>query len=195
MAYIDNTVINSITVDDFKELFFRDFSFLPLWLDEEIYNTNDEVYYETTKLFYKALKDGVESVPTTTADWEKFDDILLNYVLDADIEKAFNEAACVVNTTLYANDDILKLAYLYLSAHYLCLDVRTAQAGLESNGEALVSSRSVGSVSESYVIPERYLKSPILSYYTKTGYGLKYLSLTTPSLTGNVFSVEGATQA
>jgi hypothetical protein len=67
--------------------------------------------------------------------------------------------------------------------------------GIQSRGEQLVTSRSVGSVSESYDIPERFKNDPILNYYTKTGYGLKYLNMILPYLTGNISVAAGATQA
>lgn len=182
----------SYTIQDFKDLFFRDFPYLPIWaVVNQPYNTDDEVYYEVTKLFYKALKDGVVSVPTDTNDWVKITDDINNYVLDADIEKAFQEANASFNESLYTSEEYKKQAYLYLTAHYLVLDLRNSQTGIQSTGVFSVNSRSVGSVSESYTIPERFIKNPILAYYTSSGYGLKYLNLTYPRIVGNVVAVSG----
>lgn len=57
------TCLTEKTVQGFKDLFFRDFPYLPVWDNTETYNTGNEVYYETTKLFYRALNDGVTSTP------------------------------------------------------------------------------------------------------------------------------------
>lgn len=115
-------------------------------------------------------------------------------VMDADISKAFTEASVNFNTALFSTDDQIKMAFLYLAAHYLVSDLQNAVAGLNQNSPNIVASRSVGSVSESYAIPEAYLKDPTIAYLSKTGYGQKYLSLVLPALVGNVASVAGWTQ-
>jgi hypothetical protein len=114
-------------------------------------------------------------------------------IMDSDITRAFGEASVLLNQGLYASDDIIELTYLYLTAHYLCLDLRAASSNVESSGFFPVASRSVGSVSESYAIPEAYAGNPALSIYTQTAYGMKFLSLTLPCLVGNVIAVGGAT--
>lgn len=115
------------------------------------------------------------------------------YVQDADINKAFLESQAVFNQGLFGNDATITLAYFYLTAHYLVNDLRTAQAGLESTGNYPVASRSVGSVSESYQIPDAYKDDPLLGFYTTTQYGQKYLSIVLPNLVGNMAGVAGAT--
>lgn len=188
--------LNSITVSDFKSQFVRDFPYLPVWSATKTYNQGAIVYYEANELFYKALSNGVSSVPPDTpSEWELYSDDIYNYVLDADITKAFAEAKILFNTGLFETDSQIQLAYLYLTAHYLVNDIQTANQGLQSSASFPVNSRSVGSVSESYSIPDRYLKDPAMSFYTRSGYGLKYLSLVLPKLVGNVISVQGKTQA
>ncbi|WP_299074740.1 DUF4054 domain-containing protein [uncultured Paraglaciecola sp.] len=115
------------------------------------------------------------------------------YIFDEDITKAFGEAKMMLNQALFSSDDGITIAYQYLTAHYLVHDINTGLQGVESTGNNPVSSRSVGSVSESYSIPQRYLDDPQLSFFTNTGYGMKYLSLILPALAGNVGSVCGAT--
>lgn len=115
-------------------------------------------------------------------------------VMDADLNKAFAEARANFNQSLFGTDEQLKIAFFYLAAHYLVTDLQNASAGLSGSGLNVVASRSVGSVSESYAIPEQYLKDPILSFISKTGYGQKYLSLVLPLLIGNVQSVAGWTE-
>ena len=118
----------------------------------------------------------------------------LDYVLDSDITKAFSEAQSIFNQGLLLDNNSITIAYLYLSAHFLSLDLRQAQEGINGVGSNIVSSRSVGNVSESYSIPERYLK-PTLIGYTKTTYGLRFLDMVAPKLIGNVVAVFGDTNA
>lgn len=184
--------IDARTTDGFKSQFSRDFPYLPTWDNTQTYNTGNEVYYATTKLFYRALNDGVTSTPDTVADWEQFSDSIENYVLDNDITKAFLEAKFSFNEGLVGGvcDEVLHV-YYYLVAHYLVMDIQASQSGLANSGKFLVASKSAGSVSVSYSIPESYLKDPILSYYTKTDYGMKYLSVIMPKMVGNMFAVAG----
>lgn len=144
----------TITVEDFKAKFIRDF---PYW--SPVYS-----------------------------------DVATNYILDADIENAFAEAQVVFNQALFGDDAEIRLAYLYLTAHYLCIDMANANAGLSSAGSFPVASRSVGSVSESYMIPDAFKDNPSLMAYMKTGYGSKYLSLVLPKVVGNVVATLGWTQ-
>lgn len=186
--------LNTITVADFKALFNRDFAYLPVWQPSPVfYNTGEEVYY-TNRLFYTALQDGVTSIPPATPlDWKKTTDDIDNFVQDSDITKAFAEAQAVFNQALLGDDATIKLAYLYLTAHYLVNDLKTAAQGVSSSGSNPVTARTVGSVSESYAIPQRYLDDPILVFYTKSGYGLKYLSIVMPAMVGNMQAVWGGT--
>lgn len=185
----DNPVIQAITVDNFKEQFYRDFNFVDTWI-AGTYNTNDIVFYLPNFKFYKCLNDGVTSEPPS-ADWSLLtpDD----KVSDLDITHAYAEADITFNTTLFNNDADMVLAFLYLSAHYLVNDL--SAGGIEGGVGGIVNSRSVGNVSESYAIPEWQTKSPIFSFYTKSSYGLKYLNMIMPRLRGNVASIEGATNA
>jgi hypothetical protein len=109
-----------------------------------------------------------------------------DYVTDADITKAFTEAKMNFNSGLFGLDDELRMCFLYLSAHYLVNDLQTSVAGVGSTGYFAVNSRSVGSVSEGYQIPDWVLNDPILGSFMTTRYGQKYLSLIKPLLIGNV---------
>lgn len=117
----------------------------------------------------------------------------LNYVLDEDIQKALDEANVTINESIYPSSDAYTEAYLYLAAHYLVEDIKMGNEGLNSAGEGVLTSKSVGSMSESYSIPEKFLKHPFLAQFTKTKYGLKYLQITSLYAVGNVGTAEGAT--
>lgn len=180
------------TIDDFKAQFVRDFPYLPVWDNTATYNAGEVVYYDVNRLFYEALNNGVSSVPTDTNDWKLVSDSIDNYVQDADITRAFGEADLTYNTALFSSTDILP--YLYLTAHYLVLDIQAAQAGISSQGAFNIASKSVGSVSVSYSIPAIFQNNPMAEYLSKTPYGQKYMSFALPRIVGNVQSVEGATQ-
>lgn len=116
------------------------------------------------------------------------------YVLDSDITKAFGEAIIAFNQYLCTGIPSITTAFLYMTAHFLCLDIRESFQGINGVGTNIVNARSVGNVSESYSIPERYL-TPILLEYTKTTYGLRYLNMVAPRLVGNIRAVFGGTNA
>ncbi len=110
-------------------------------------------------------------------------------VADSDINNSFIDAQSVFNVGLFNGDTIATNAYLLLTAHWLCLSLRASNAGVNGVGAFPVQSRSVGSVSESYAIPAKYLASPSLAMYTQTTYGLQYLAIVLPSLVGNTQAV------
>lgn len=114
-------------------------------------------------------------------------------VTDADISKAFSEAKVNFNESLWSDFDQIKMAFLYMSAHYLVSDLQTAQQGINSVSTFPVNSRSVGSVSEGYEIPAWVGKSAFLSQFANTRYGLKFCSLIRPRLVAGVAVYAGAT--
>ena len=187
--------LTTITVQDFKTLFFRDFPYLPVWVSTKTYNTDDKVYYEVTSLFYTAKSDGVTSTPVTEADWDTATDDILNYVLDADITKALAEASINFNQSLFSTDEQITLAFLYLAAHFLAIDLQRSAQGVNSSGNYTAQAQSVGNVSETLYVPDKLANNPIYQLYTTTGYGMKYLNLVLPRLVGRVSVVAGDTNA
>ena len=117
----------------------------------------------------------------------------LTGVTSADIQKAFAEANMNFNPSLFDTEENLKLGFLYLAAHYLCIDLQNSAQGINGKYEGLMSSKSVGSVSVGYTIPNWVTEHPIYSLLTQTRYGMKFLSLIIPLLIGNVRAVKGAT--
>jgi hypothetical protein len=114
-------------------------------------------------------------------------------VLDADIGKAYSQVNFAINPALFTNQENYTLGYLWLAAHWLVIDLRAASQGISGQYEWLTTSKSVGSVSESFQIPQRILDNPLFSGYSKTNYGAKYLQLLLPALTGNMFIACGRT--
>ncbi len=115
-------------------------------------------------------------------------------ILDADINKAIVEAGVNFNSALWPTQALFTMAYLYLTAHYLVMDLRASSQGIAGSYSWMTSSKSVGSVSESFTIPQKILDNPYLAMISKTNYGAKYLSLALPQLAGQVFAVCGRTK-
>ncbi len=129
----------------------------------------------------------------------------LAQVQDNDIQRAINEASIPFNpglwdgTTPLGSTTELNIVYLYLAAHFLTLNIQGAGGlssinrgrGVKSSGGGTIQSKSVGSVSVTYVIPEDIQNSPILGQFMRTDFGQKYLTLLTPRLVGNVAIVSG----
>lgn len=114
-------------------------------------------------------------------------------ITDQDILKAFAEASMNFNSSLFATVDEQKLGFLYLAAHYLVIDIQNSSQGLNGKYEGIMASKSVGSVSVGYTIPDWVMAHPIYSLLSQSKYGMKYLSLIIPLLVGNIAAVKGAT--
>lgn len=183
--------INNVTVQDFKNLFTRDFPYLPLYVEGKIYFKGDEVYFN--QYFYTSLIDANNTDPTNTENWKLTNDSVNNYIQDADIQRAFLEAVLNFNTSFWTDDKTAIMVFLYLAAHYLVIDLNNASNPLGMGFMGFTQSKSVGSVSESYGIPQWMLNNQLLSQFAMTGYGRKYLSLIQPYLIGNIILTPGRT--
>lgn len=179
-----------ITVNEFKNYFYRDFPYLPYWVDGKAYFKDDVVFVSPN--FYISKVDANLSPVTDTEKWSIYQDSEENYLSDTDIEKAIAEAYLAFNASLFNDNEIAetyigdrKLAYMYLVAFYLVLDIKNATSGLSSNAYAsFTASKSVGNVSESFGIPTWVQANPMYSIYLDNGYGKKYLSYLIPRITG-----------
>lgn len=185
--------LTTITVQDFKNQFPRNFPYLPVWSNITTYNKGAIVYY-TDGLFYQCLLNGTTVVPTNPTNWVLYDDDVLNYVLDSDIQTTFGQAQMNFYQGLgFGSDANVKLAYLYLCAYYLCVDMLAITSGLQATASFPVSSRTVGSISESYQIPDYYKDYPLFANFAQNQYGQKYLNFIIPLMVGNVGVVCGTT--
>lgn len=115
-------------------------------------------------------------------------------VLDSDITSAFNLTDISINQALWGSQMAYTLGYLYLSAHYLVLNLRASSQGLNGQYNWTQNSKSVAGVSEGFTIPQRIIDNPDFMAYTKTNYGAAYLNLLWPLLCGQTFTVCGTTQ-
>jgi len=184
------------TIQDFKDKFPNDFVYLSdiTWDATTTYFAGNQVYYAGDSLFYKAMAtfSGIEP-STDPSSWQLYEDSIENYVSDNDIDRAMAEADCVWNPDLAATENEARQQYLYLTAHYLCLDKRITSGGLMGQLKGQVTSVSVGSVSESYQVPDAWTSNIMLFPFTTTAYGLIYLGFVAPKIVGNVRAVAGAT--
>jgi hypothetical protein len=130
--------------------------------------------------------------PCTIADFKAYfardfayapaDDALnLDYIIDGDITRAIAEASVNFNETLFDDPSI---PFVYLVAFQLVTNLQNSAKGISSQSKFPISSESVGGVSISFQIPDRYQKDPIIQQYAKNGYGMKYLELVLPYLVG-----------
>lgn len=116
-------------------------------------------------------------------------------ILDADIGKAFQYTNMLINQGLWDSQENYTLGYLLLSAHNLVIDIRNSSQGINGQFGWLEQSKSVGSVSASYNIPQRVLDNPNFAQYFTTLYGAQYVNLLWPLLSGMVYTVPGRTRA
>lgn len=180
----------TVNASDFKTQFPR-FTpvYLPVYVLNKTYYKGEKVYYEGK--FYQVKVASTANVPTNTTDWQEVQDNALNYTQDSDILNAVAEASVNFNEGLFPDATTAKLVFLYLVAYYLTIDFQNAMAAMGGGG--IVQSKSVGSVSESYAIPQWMLNNPSFSMYSQNGYGRKYLSLIRPYLLGNIILSQGRT--
>ena len=183
------SIIDELTVNDFKALFTRNFPYLPVWVEGKAYFAGDVVYAEPN--FYESLVDGNLSGVEDDTAWRLANDSVNNYVMDSDIERAWSEALTTFNLGLAGSNDEAKIIFLYLVAFYLAYDLSLAAGGAYGNITFPATSVSVGSVSESYYVPKAYLEDPVLGFYARNGFGLKYLNMVYPKLIGNAKAVAG----
>ena len=117
----------------------------------------------------------------------------LTTVQDADITKALNLQANTINQCLFASQNVYTPGALLLAAHYLVLNLRASSQGIAGKYDWLTGSKGVGSVNSSFQIPPRILENPEFAILCSTTYGVQYLYLILPLLTGQMFSVAGGT--
>jgi len=181
--------VDTLTVEDFKQLFARNFPYLPIYDSSKIYFTGDVVYVEPN--FYTSLVDNNTADVTDTESWQPTNESINDYVSDEDINRAWREAAAVFNPMLIGDCQAAATTFLYLVAFYLAYDLQLASSGAYGQISFPAREVRVGSVSEGYYVPEIYMEDPILGFYARNGFGLKYLSLVYMYTIGNVGVVPG----
>lgn len=118
----------------------------------------------------------------------------LTSVLDQDITNAFAEAGVNFSECLWSDQANYTIGYLLLSAHYLVINLRSSSQGISGQFSWNQASKAVGSVSESFAIPQRILDNPMFALLSKTNYGARYLMLILPQMAGQIFNAFGSTR-
>lgn len=133
-------------------------------------------------------------------------------VMDKDIQAGLNAAYAVFNPSLFDTTQIgvspnftseALTAYLNAAAHFVVTSLQAAGGlsavnralGPNSQGEGMVTNKSVGGVSIGFTWPSMVTDSPALFQFTKTAYGLAYLQVLSLKLVGNVQTILGETQS
>ena len=125
-----------------------------------------------------------------------------DFICDADISKAFCEANAFFNPGLGYGDkatpedlyDPVTIAYLYLAAGFLVESIKNSSKGIASQFNFPVSSKSVGGVSVSYAVPDKWLKNPMVAMLSMNGYGLTFLRQSLPlTIAGGASLAQGTT--
>lgn len=186
------SIFDTVTIEQFKAYFDRDFPFLPLYNELKTYWIGDLVFEDDN--FYQSLEDDNEGHPlNNTTYWKKVKGDKYAYITDEDIEKAMTQARPNANEMFGATCNEKLNIYLHLIAFYLVFDMKNAATGINSSYLGTLASKSVGDVSESYNIPQWMLEDPMFSIYSQNGYGLKYLSLIAPYLAITLLFSRGET--
>ena len=115
-------------------------------------------------------------------------------ILDSDITKAFTFTNVNFQPRFFADQGSYNIGYLLLSAHYLVMNLRASSQGINGQFSFLEQSKSVGSVSAGYAIPQRVLDNPDWAVLMKTNYGAQFIQLILPQLSGQIFSIHGSTR-
>lgn len=183
------SILDNVTIEQFKEYFRRDFPFLPYHDISKTYWKDDVVFDGVD--FYKSLIDNNTSALSVAAAWQKIKGNVDDYVTDEDIQKAMTQAIIGCNENFGESCTEKTNIYLHLVAYYLVVDLKNSAAGVYSSYVGMTQSKSVGDVSESYAIPAWLQKSPMYSMYGQNGYGLKYLTLIAPYLAVTILLSRG----
>lgn len=115
-------------------------------------------------------------------------------VTPTDIANAFALTNITINQGLWPDQSSYNIGYLYLTAHYLVLNLRAGSQGLNGQWNWTQTNKAVSGVSEAFAIPQRLIDNAELMAYTKTNYGNQYLMLLLPILSGQMFTVCGRTK-
>lgn len=114
-------------------------------------------------------------------------------VIDQDIAKAYTQTNAIIGQGLFSNQSEYTTGYLLLSAHYLVTNIRASSQGLAGQFAWLEASKSVGSVSQSFAIPQYVLDNPLWSQFYKTNYGAAFMGQVLPRLPAAMYNVYGTT--
>lgn len=120
-------------------------------------------------------------------------------VMDGDVQRGLNEAALDFNTGVWVSVAEQIIAYLYVAAHFMVLNIQGAGGlsatnlgkGVQSKGGGTIESKGAGSLNVGFAVPDFVRQSPILSQFMRTDFGQKYIQLLAGRLVGNLLVLAG----
>lgn len=131
----------------------------------------------------------------------------LDSVKDSDINRALNEAGIMFNsglwdtTTAIGSSNEGAIAYLYLAAHLMVLNIQQMAGGLSAvprgkgvrnSAEGVAVASGIGAANVTYQVPPpRVAENAILLDFFRTTFGQRYMAMIEPRLIGNVAVVSG----
>ena len=115
------------------------------------------------------------------------------YVQDSDISKAIMKADEWMNETLFTSQNMFTIGYQLMIAHCMVMSLRASSQGIAGKFDWATSSKGVGSVSISQSIPSHITENPTYAWIAMSNYGVEYLIMVLPSMTGYIFGMEGST--
>lgn len=131
----------------------------------------------------------------------------LDSVTDNDIQRALNEAGIMFNQDLWDSTTLIGasseggIAYMYLAAHLMVINIQQMAGGLSAvaRGKGVRNSpqgvpvaSGVGQANVTYQVPPpRVAENAILMDFFRTTFGQRYLAMIEPRLIGNVAIVSG----
>ena len=167
--------LESITVNDFKSTYRTSFKYLPVWNPDTLYFPQDKIYFLDNKRFYEAILENENIPPLNASTWKVVQDNILLYLDDATILEALNKAKqhLVLNPCFARLNESQKKELLQiLTAHYT-YEVLTGELN-NGTGGLIEVSKSVGDVSQGFMVPDWIKNSITYSLYANTPYGVKY---------------------
>ena len=175
------------TPQEFRDFFKRDFPYCPFVMPELPPEEEEE---ETPPV------DEGEETPDAPEEpgAEPKEQVSDDCVSTTDIERAQCDAERSFNANCLSEKD-RKVAMLYLTAHFLILNLKLGSEGVSSQGGYGEASQSVGSVSVSYTAAPDYVRNnPFVNSLMRTGYGQRYFEMAySCMLKSRIFIVKGRT--
>ena len=114
-------------------------------------------------------------------------------VLATDIGNALIQTNMTINPAMWPDQGSYTFGYLLLAAHFMVLSLRASSQGLNGQWNWAQAGKSVGSLNETFEIPQRIKDNPDFMAYYKTNYGAQYMNLLWPQLCGQMFQIQGRT--
>ena len=116
------------------------------------------------------------------------------FVRDKDILKGFRQANTAVNINLFMSQSAWMDGFMLMSAHQMVENRANSSQGVQGQYNWIQQSKGALGVSESFQLPEMFLKNPTFAGWAKTTYGSKYLRMIIPLLAGPATSAFGQTK-